>query len=140
MFLIRLIYASKISPTFPYEEINSIVSTSESNNKLVNVTGVLCYSNKYFLQCLEGTRDNVNSLYDKILKDKRHYDATILKYDEVAEREFNDWSMGYIPPAKFSEALVTKFSGEKDFNPYNMNGDRCHKLLKALRDKKAMNN
>ena len=59
---------------------------------------------------------------------------------EVDEREFNDWSMGYIPPAKFSEAFVTKFSGEKDFNPYNMNGDRCHKLLKALRDKKTMNN
>lgn len=132
MFLIRLIYASKIADICTGEHIQQIMETSKINNKEINITGVLCYNNEYFLQCLEGSRIRVNQLYHKILLDERHEDPAILKYEEILERDFMEWSMGYIPPAKISGQMVLKYSGDTHFNPYSMSGEGCHMLLKAL--------
>jgi hypothetical protein len=54
------------------------------------VTGVLCFclSSGIFMQVLEGGRDPVNALYNRITRDKRHRDATLLSYDEIGQRSF----------------------------------------------------
>ena len=135
MFLIRLVYASKISTAYEQGDIESITEASKSNNPLINVTGVLCYNNDYFLQVIEGSRVCVNQLYHKILQDKRHYDPAILQYEEITEREFDNWSMGYIPPHFISGDMVMHFSGDRVFNPYSMSGMACYKLIKALHSK-----
>jgi hypothetical protein len=57
-----------------------------------------------------------------------------LKHEEIIEREFDKWAMGYIPPATISGELVLKFSSDRTFNPYNMSGDSCHLFLKELRN------
>lgn len=132
MYLIRLIYASKTPVTLNHEDIEQITDASRDNNEASHITGVLCYSNNYFLQCIEGSRAKVNALYRKILKDKRHSEPAILQYEEISERDFMDWSMGYIPPSSISGEMVLRFSGEREFNPFSMNGECCHRLLKEL--------
>ncbi len=133
MHLIRMIYASKISSRFTGEEdIESILANSRDNNQVINISGILCYSNDYFLQCLEGSRINVNQLYHKILLDDRHYDPAILKYDEIVERDFAEWGMAYLPPSKITGTLVSKYSGDRKFNPYSMSGDSCYAMLKEM--------
>lgn len=134
MYLIRLIYASKISPVFDQKEIKAILNSSKSNNKKIHVTGALIYNNNYYLQCLEGSRINVNKLYHKILLDKRHTNPSIIKYEEISQRDFDKWNMGYIPTPMISGDLIIKFSGEKEFNPYSMSGDACYLLLKELKN------
>lgn len=62
MFLVRLVYASQISDHFSADDIESILKKARKNNKKLNVTGLLCFNRKYFLQCLEGSRTNVNTI------------------------------------------------------------------------------
>lgn len=49
---------------------------------------MLCFSNEYFLQCLEGSRTAVNNTYQQILNDKRHHNVIMLNYTQIPEREF----------------------------------------------------
>jgi hypothetical protein len=133
MYLVRLIYASKIPEALNQKDIKAILVSSRANNTLNNVTGSLIYSKGYFLQCLEGSRIKVNQLYHKILLDERHHDPSILKYEEISVREFDRWAMGFIPTAKISGELILKYSGEQSFNPYSMSGEACYLLLKELK-------
>ena len=134
MYLIRLIYASKISNSFNDRDIDNILSKSKKNNKIVNVTGALIYNNKYFLQCLEGSRIHVNKLYHSILLDKRHSDSSILNYEEISQRDFDQWQMGYVPSPKISGDLILKYSGERKLNPFSMSGESCYLLMKEMKD------
>jgi hypothetical protein len=132
MHLIRLIYASKISSHFSQGDIDHILESSSRNNPRFHLSGILTFNDDYFLQCIEGSRVNVNQLYHKILTDNRHYDPAIVKYEEIDQRDFSEWMMGYIPIKKVSGDLVKRYSGEKGFNPYSMSGSACHKLLLEL--------
>lgn len=140
MYFIRLIYASKISSSFEKHDIEDILNKSKQNNKLVNVTGALIYNNSYFLQCLEGSRIQVNQLYHKILLDKRHCEPSILNYQEISQRDFHQWHMAYIPSSKISGDLILKFSGQHKLNPYSMSGESCYLLMKEMQNLKIFQN
>ena len=134
MFLVRLIYASKISSDFGPEDIENILQSARTYNVKTNVTGMLCFSNDYCLQCLEGSRTAVNNTYQQILNDKRHHNVIMLNYTQLPEREFEKWSMGYVPQSKLTESLNLKFSGSIDFNPFKMSGESAHLLMLTLKD------
>ncbi len=134
MFLVRLIYASKISSGFGPKDIENILQSARTYNVKTNVTGMLCFSNDYFLQCLEGSRTAVNNTYQQILNDKRHQNVIMLNYTQIPEREFEKWSMGYVPQSKLTESLNLKFSGSIDFNPFKMSGESAYLLMLALKD------
>ena len=134
MFLVRLIYTSKTSSLFGPEDIENILEKARSNNLKNNVTGLLCFNNKYFLQCLEGSREKVNNTYHQILNDKRHSNIIMLSYTEIIEREFEKWSMGYMPQSSLTDPLNLKYSGTPSFDPYEMSGESTHKLMLALKE------
>ena len=134
MFLVRLIYVSEISEYFTPDDIESILTTARKCNTAKDVTGLLCFNRKYFLQCLEGSRTNVNQIYHKILNDKRHQRIIMLDYKEINAREFDKWSMGYMPESSLTKGLNIKYSGSATFEPYDMTGDSAHLLMLALRD------
>ena len=46
----------------------------------MGITGVLCHGGDVFMQVLEGGRDAVNALYNKIVRDARHHDVALLHY------------------------------------------------------------
>ena len=132
MFLVRLIYASKISDGFGPKDIENILQSARTYNVKTHVTGMLCFSNEYFLQCLEGSRTAVNNTYQQILNDKRHHNVIMLNYTQIPEREFEKWSMGYVPQSRVTESLNLKFSGSVDFNPFKMSGESAHLLMLSL--------
>ncbi|OIQ26511.1 BLUF domain-containing protein [uncultured Vibrio sp.] len=133
MFLTRLIYASTITEALADAPVDSILESARSNNELNDVTGILYFNRKYFLQCLEGSRTAVNKTYQTILQDNRHSDIVILGYEEISEREFSDWKMGYIPSSSASKPLNIKFSGSSDFVPYQMSGESAYKMMLELK-------
>lgn len=135
MYLVRLIYVSE----FKVEnsgELQKIVETSKANNKKVNITGVLCADGKYYLQCLEGPRDMVNSLYIKIAADERHKNITLLEYKETPERAFSDWHMNMIVFNSSTDKIIFKYSTDSSFNPYNFSGESAFRFLKDISDQK----
>lgn len=76
------------------EEIKKILEKSQTNNKEIEVTGLLMYTKDSFIQCIEGEKDNVNNLYDKIKKDDRHRNSVLISYRPIKKRDFPAWNMG----------------------------------------------
>jgi hypothetical protein len=129
MFLKRLIYVSTITDKFGPSSLEDILKAGRRNNTRNGITGLLCFKNKYFIQCLEGSRKEVNETYNRIMVDERHSDVVLLEYSDINSREFNDWCMGYIPTSKVTEPLILKFSKSNDFNPYDMSNTSAFMLL-----------
>lgn len=117
--LIRLIYASRARNVGPMD-VKDILDASRRNNRSVGVTGALCLSNGIFLQCLEGDRSAVNTLYHRILLDKRHTDPGILDFVEIHKREFGAWTMGLVSSIAENQTLFLKYSPGAEFDPYGM--------------------
>ncbi len=134
MYLVRLVYASSISPHFTPKDIPQILESARSHNQSNNVTGLLCFNQEIFLQCLEGSRTMVNNTYHRILNDPRHKKIIMLDYKEIVEREFDQWSMGYIPGSSLTQHVNLKYSGTPGFNPYDMSGESAHLLMNALKE------
>jgi len=134
MYLTRLVYTSTVTSTFNQDSVEQILLKAREHNKLNNITGMLCFSSSFFLQCLEGSRSAVNKTYHKILNDNRHSRIVLLEYDEIYQREFDDWSMGYIPESALTESANLKHSGNKLFSPYEMSGKSAHAMLLSLKD------
>ena len=134
MFLTRLVYASTISKDFNCDDIERILSIARKNNEKNSVTGMLCFNRKYFLQCLEGSRTNVNMAYHKILNDSRHSHIVLLDYKEIDMREFSNWTMGYMPDSNLTAPINLKYSGKGEFMPYEMSGESAHQMMLALKE------
>jgi hypothetical protein len=134
MYLVRLVYTSRVDDTFEPVDIEKILESARKHNQRKSVTGMLCFNQKYFLQCLEGSRSAVNDTYHSILNDKRHTDIMMLNYGEIIAREFEQWTMGYMPESSLTSHLNIKYSGSTAFNPYEMSGESTHNLMLALRD------
>jgi len=129
MYLVRLVYASSISEAFTHADVESILGEARDSNAKTNLSGVLCCSCHYFLQCLEGSRPKLNETYHKILQDPRHENVVMRDYKEIVGREFAKWSMGYIPQSSLSRDVILRYSGSPDFEPYHMSGESAYHLL-----------
>ena len=100
--LVRLLYASRATASFSTAIVDSILEQSRKNNPSQGITGILCFSDDLFIQVLEGGRDEVCELYNKIVRDDRHCDVRILTYEEISERRFGGWTMGQVNIAKIN--------------------------------------
>jgi hypothetical protein len=96
MTLMRLIYASH---PFGFDDLTlaNILTTAQRYNAEKDVTGTLICREDLYLQLLEGDRDDVQALYEKIKRDDRHADATILVQEVTAQRLFPAWAMRHDP-------------------------------------------
>ena len=117
--LVRLLYVSKEIAEQPSQFAESNLDKFRIENKLSEITGVLCSGEGIFLQVLEGERSAVNKLYVTICKDKRHTDIELLHYEEIKDRVFYAWSMDYIPISTLYEMIKIQ---NPDFDPYLSSG------------------
>lgn len=139
MQLIRLIYAST-NNGLDEEIIEEILSVANTHNASKQITGLLCFSRKYFLQCLEGSRTNVNILYNKICQDKRHSKILLIDYQEIGYRYFPVWAMKYFPQSQFSKNLCLKYSTGGEFNPYLFSQKNASLFVEELADRSNSSN
>ena len=117
--LVRLLYVSKEIAEQPSQFAESNLDKFRIENKLSEITGVLCSGEGIFLQVLEGERSAVNKLYVTICKDQRHTDIELLHYEEIKDRVFYAWSMDYIPISTLYEMIKIQ---NPDFDPYLSSG------------------
>ncbi|MDF2178274.1 BLUF domain-containing protein [Aliiglaciecola sp. CAU 1673] len=132
MYLTRLVYASAISERFQAGDIESILQSAKRNNEKLHVTGSLLFNRKYFLQCLEGPREALNSIFQKILSDQRHCKVCLMGFESVRRREFSNWSMHYIPDNLLTREVTLKYSADDVLNPFTMSSEGAMGLLVEL--------
>ena len=93
-----IVYLSSAKRLADEPELGTILEQSRKNNALLNITGALLYCNGSIIQVLEGPKDTVSPLFDKIKNDARHTQVITLFQGEVNARSFEKWAMGYITP------------------------------------------
>jgi hypothetical protein len=121
--LVRLMYASRATPALDAEAVSAIVKKAKAANAKAGITSVLCCcSEGTFLQVLEGGRNAVSRLYNRIAADTRHTDVVLLGFEEIAERRFAGWAMGQVNLARLNPALVPKYSETAVLDPYAVSG------------------
>ncbi len=91
----RILYTSSATKNLDDKELEEILEKSRINNQKKDVTGLLIVKGRTFLQCLEGEKDDVLSIYEKISNDERHTNIIDLFEEDIDERLFPQWSMGY---------------------------------------------
>lgn len=95
--LISVSYVSAAADTFDDAALVDLLAQSRASNHDHDLTGMLLYRRGRFFQVLEGHRDAVDQLMTKIRRDPRHTDVRILLTEQLEERRFSDWTMGYEP-------------------------------------------
>lgn len=133
MFLVRLIYASKVASPLRPDDVEAILNSARQCNAKLGVTGMLCFSQDYFLQCLEGSRDEVNAVYQRISKDTRHHNIVLLDYKEIAHREFGPWAMAYVPATAAVKHTILQYSIKDQFDPFMMSGESAQAFLLEMK-------
>ena len=132
MNLVQLIYASRMTDRCGPKELREILDKSREKNEPLGITGVLCYDQSSFLQCLEGARDIVNQLYNTIINDGRHKDVMLISYKDIHNRDFEQWTMAYLNVEDLSKSIVFKHSIDRTFDPYRMSAMQSLGFLKEI--------
>jgi len=128
--MIRLIYVSQ-AVNVNFNETKSILSVSSKHNKNNNITGVLVYGRSYFIQCLEGNKEQVEKLYKKIILDQRHEHIELISKEEIQERYFNNWRLSLMNESSYTH-IVQRYAHNTDFDPYSMRPEQLIKMLDEL--------
>lgn len=92
--LAQLVYVSNRKKKPAENEIEEILDACKRNNPALGITGALLYSDKKFMQLVEGENKVIMELYDKIKGDTRHENCVMLSYMSIKERAFPSWHMG----------------------------------------------
>jgi hypothetical protein len=132
MDLVQLIYVSRLSPECDAKALKQILDASRRNNREHGLTGILCRDQTFFLQALEGSRQAVNTVYAAILRDERHTDAVILSYREITRRDFEAWSMAYVPAKDVDRTLALRYSATDRLDPYALSSEAARGFLADL--------
>ncbi|MCP5149617.1 MAG: BLUF domain-containing protein [Chromatiales bacterium] len=129
--LVRLVYFSRALREMSLKDIQDILRVARGKNAALEVCGMLCYHSQWFLQALEGDREEVNALYLEIADDPRHDDVVIVSYEPIDSPAFGDWQMGY---ATQSGALVRALQGlgQREFDPPTMSPSEALEFLRAM--------
>lgn len=97
--LYQISYISKNSVLGTSDElkalIEDILKKAQQNNPILNISGALLYSGGYFCQVIEGSKNDIETLFKRIQRDSRHTDVTVLTSDSVAKRSFSNWGMAF---------------------------------------------
>ncbi|WP_412480483.1 BLUF domain-containing protein [Azonexus sp. IMCC34839] len=95
MPLVQLIYVSSAKQELTEAELDAILESSVRGNTPLQVTGLLLYSHGSFMQVLEGESAAVDEVYRRICDDPRHHHLIEILREEIGEREFGRWAMGF---------------------------------------------
>lgn len=133
--LFQVIYISSATEVFDDEELPELLKVARENNATLDITGMLLYHERSFIQVLTGPKNKVEDLYNRIEKDPRHSDSQVLFRGDVEERSFEDWSMGFYKTTAntvrevpgLNKVLQDGFKGEDG-------EDRVRQVLSAFRE------
>ena len=71
------------------DALQEILRVSRRNNPKIGITGILIALDNCFLQLLEGKKETVQALYEKISIDERHFKIVPIHKGIVSKRSFD---------------------------------------------------
>lgn len=134
MELIHCIYASSATSAMSDDAMHVLLERARRKNDALAITGMLLHIDGSFFQVLEGPEAAVDSMYDIILRDRRHERMVQIIREPIARRAFGKWSMGF---ESLSRGDAQQLTGENDFFSLGtclqeVAAGRAKKLLRAF--------
>ncbi|MFD2065354.1 BLUF domain-containing protein [Pontibacter silvestris] len=96
----HIMYVSKATVPLDENKLKSMLSYYRKNTSYYNITGLLLYGKERYIQEIEGEKENVHKLFDKITKDYHHQNIIKLADGEIKDRLFSEWYMGFATTSK----------------------------------------
>lgn len=91
--MIRLIYFSTARLGLNREDLEIILSQSIASNIAHEITGILMFNGRNFMQILEGPGQAVQDLFARIMNDSRHTGVVLIKTEELTAFSYPRWGM-----------------------------------------------
>ena len=137
--LYELLYTSVAKWKMSSNELIELLQQSREKNLRFNITGLLVYHNREFMQILEGDKETVLEFYDMITNDERHTSIRIFWENSISERGFSKWAMGFVNIENIELSTLKGYSQflKEGFSSADIN--HCQtigkKLILSLRDR-----
>lgn len=93
--LLQLAYRSRAVRPMTLAALTDLLGQARVINAGCQLTGMLLYRDRTFLQVLEGDADSVRGIYARIRRDPRHARVTTLYVQAIERRDFGDWQMAF---------------------------------------------
>jgi len=134
----RLVYYSRNTITggdaAVTASIQQILQSARRNNPPVGVTGALMFNGGCFAQVLEGPARAVAGVFERIQRDFRHSDVTVLDCSFVDGRTFPHWSMAFVGEHARNSETFAKIGAESGFDAQHLQAEailaNLHQLVR----------
>lgn len=93
-------YVSTASKDLQEQKIDDIMVQSGKHNNDRRLTGILFYNERNFFQLLEGEKEIVENLYEKIKQDHRHKDIIQILEKPVYKSAFDGYLTDFVTDTK----------------------------------------
>lgn len=110
-----LMYVSYANQPFTDASLTDLLKASHSNNRELDVTGMLLFIDGKFIQVLEGEKQVVRDLFEIIRQDPRHKKVNVIIEGRTEKRNFAEWHMGF---KSLSGPDFKRIIGYKDIESY----------------------
>ena len=129
----QLIYGSTETHAFTNLELAELLRRARINNAGLEITGMLLYHDHSFMQILEGDKEEVDALFEKIQQDSRHGGVNIFCRSQSAQREFPEWSMAFHAPTDNEIAELGGFKDVFAVAPGEYRSNKVRAFVKSFR-------
>ncbi|MGM0933158.1 MAG: BLUF domain-containing protein [Bacteroidota bacterium] len=103
-------YVSTANIDLQQQGVNDIMNETNIYNKGQEITGILLYNERSFFQLIEGEKEIIQPLYEKIIKDSRHQDIIKFLEKPVFRPAFDGYLTDFITDSnKFDPALLKDY-------------------------------
>ena len=93
MNLTSLTYTSLARLDLSSSDLEQIHRTARELNALDGITGLLVFNGTHFLQIIEGAKDAIEDLVQRLRRDPRHSGFEVRDQHGIEGRSFPDWTM-----------------------------------------------
>jgi Sensors of blue-light using FAD len=133
-----VVYASSATLDFSRDDLIELLKVCRRNNEARQITGMLLYKSGNFIQVLEGEREAVRAIYERIQVDSRHRGVLRMLEQNIEDRQFSNWSMGFSSldalPAALRDNFSTLLQQGRSVESYRDKPQLAWKLLLSFRD------
>lgn len=134
--MVQLVYASSLSlkGRLSMSIFDEIEAQATLHNERNGITGILCYGNGQFLQCIEGEKAKIADLQSRIFSDPRHKNLKVLLIRQIDQRHFSDWRMRLLFLERWLWSPATKQQAAQlsPFLPFSPHGWRPQRTAQFL--------
>ncbi|WP_275229759.1 BLUF domain-containing protein [Novosphingobium album (ex Liu et al. 2023)] len=111
---------------------DDIQAVSIARNSMLEITGLLIATPRFFAQLLEGPARGVDTVMASILADPRHHEVRVVRRSEAAVRRYPLWRMARFDGENFGIEGITPLLAAAHARDDPEAGRRLDRLMAAI--------